>query len=37
MRVLAGNMSFLMKCIALGREQIGLPETEEHVWMHFIM
>ena len=37
MRVLARNMSFLMKCIALGREQIGLPEAEEHVWTHFIM
>lgn len=36
MRVLARNMSFLMKCIALGREQIGLPKTEEHVWTHFI-
>lgn len=37
MRVLARNMSFLMKCIALGKEQIGLPETEEHMWTHFIM
>lgn len=37
MRVLARNMSFLMKCIALGKEQFGLPETEEHVWTHFIM
>lgn len=37
MRVLARNMSFLMKCIALGREQIGLPKTEERVWTHFIM
>lgn len=36
MRVLARNMTFLMKCIALGREQFGLPETEEHVWTHFI-
>ena len=36
MRVLAKNMSFLMKCIALGREQFGLPETEGHVWTHFI-
>lgn len=36
MRVLARNMSFLIKCIALGREQIGLPKTEEHVWTHFI-
>ena len=36
MRTLAGNMVFLMKSIALGKEQIGLPETEEHVWTHFI-
>lgn len=36
MRVLARNMVFLMKCIALGKEQFGLPETEEHVWTHFI-
>lgn len=36
MRVLAGNMSFLMKSIALGREQFGLPEKEERVFTHFI-
>ena len=36
MRVLARNMTFLMKCIALGREQFGLPQTEGHVWTHFI-
>lgn len=36
MRVLARNMVFLMKSIALGKEQLGLPETEEHVWTHFI-
>lgn len=36
MRVLARNMSFLMKSIALGKEQIGLPKTEEHEWTHFI-
>ena len=36
MRVLARNMAFLMKSIALGREAFGLPETEEHVWTHFI-
>ena len=35
-RVLARNMSFLMKSIALGKEQIGLPKTEEHEWTHFI-
>lgn len=36
LRVLARNMSFLMKSIALGKEQIGLPEKEEHAWTHFI-
>lgn len=36
MRVLARNMVFLMKSIALGKEQLGLPETEKHVWTHFI-
>ncbi len=36
MRVLARNMSFLMKSIALGREKYGLPETEPHVFTHFI-
>lgn len=36
MRVLARNMSFLMKSIELGKEKFGLPETEEHVWTHFI-
>lgn len=36
MRVLARNMSFLMKSIALGKEKFGLPETEEHVFTHFI-
>lgn len=35
MRVLARNMVFLMKSIALGKEQIGLPETEERVWTNF--
>ena len=35
MRVLARNMVFLMKSIALGREQIGLPETENRVWTNF--
>ncbi|MBQ3326772.1 MAG: flavodoxin family protein [Clostridia bacterium] len=35
-RVLARNMSFLMKSIALGKEQIGLPKTEERAWTHFI-
>ncbi len=37
MRVLARNMAFLMKSIALGKEKIGLPEVEpEHQWTHFI-
>lgn len=36
MRVLARNMTFLMKSIAFGKEKYGMPETEEHVWTHFI-
>ena len=36
MRVLAKNMTFLMKSIALGKEKFGLPEKEEHLWTHFI-
>ena len=36
MRVLARNMTFLMKSIALGKEKFGLPAREEHVWTHFI-
>ena len=35
MRVLARNMVFLMKSIAMGKEQTGLPETEERVWTNF--
>ena len=35
MRVLARNMVFMMKSIALGKEQIGLPETENRVWTNF--
>ena len=35
MRVLARNMVFLMKSIALGKEQVGLPEEEERVWTNF--
>ena len=35
-RVLARNMSFLIKAIALGKEQIGLPEQEEQVFTNFI-
>jgi multimeric flavodoxin WrbA len=36
MRVLARNMTFLMKSIALGKEQFGLPEKEPHIFTHFI-
>ena len=36
MRVLARNMTFLMKSIALGKEQFGLPETEKRVYTHYI-
>lgn len=36
MRVLARNMTFLMKSIALGKEKFGLPETEEKVFTNYI-
>lgn len=36
MRVLARNMTFLMDCIALGKEKWGLPEQEEWTPTHFI-
>ena len=36
MRTLARNMSFLMKSIALGKEQLGLPQKEKHAWTNFI-
>ena len=36
MRVLARNMTFLMKSIALGKEKYGFPEREERAWTHFI-
>lgn len=37
MRVLARNMSFLMKSIELGKEKYGLPAKEaERKWTHFI-
>ena len=35
MRVLARNMSFLMQSIALGKDQLGLPEIEPRVWTNF--
>lgn len=36
MRTLARNMAFLMKSIALGKEQYGLPEKEPFQPMNFI-
>ena len=36
MRVLARNMVFLMESIALGKEKMGLPEKEDHLWTNFI-
>lgn len=36
MRVLARNMTFLMKSIALGKEKYGLPEKEEFIRTNFI-
>ncbi len=36
LRVLARNMAFLIKSIALGKEKYGLPEREEHAWTNFI-
>lgn len=36
MRTLAKNMSFLMKSIALGKAQFGLPEKEPWQPTHFI-
>jgi multimeric flavodoxin WrbA len=36
MRTLARNMSFLMKSIALGKEQFGLPEKEAPQFTNFI-
>lgn len=35
-RDLAQNMSFLMKSIALGKEQLGMPEQEKPVFTNFI-
>ena len=36
MRVLAENMSFLMKSIALGKREYGLPEKEKRVFTNFV-
>lgn len=36
MRTLGKNMAFLIKSIALGKKQYGLPEKEKRVSTHFI-
>jgi hypothetical protein len=36
MRVLGRNIAFLVKSIALGKKQYGLPEAEERVFTSFI-
>ena len=36
MRALGRNMAFLIKSIALGREQFGIPQKEPRLWTHFI-
>ena len=36
MRTLARNMAFLMKSIALGKEQFGLPEKEKRYFTNFV-
>ena len=36
MRTLARNMAFLMKAIALGKEQYGVPEREPFQRTNFI-
>ena len=36
MRTLAHNMAFLIKSIALGKKEYGLPEKEKHISTHFI-
>lgn len=36
MRTLAGNMIFLMKSIALGKEKFGLPDQEEEIATNFV-
>lgn len=36
MRTLAKNMTFLVKCIALGMERFGLPERESRVATNFV-
>ena len=36
MRTLASNITFLMKSIALGKEQFGFPEKEAKIPTNFI-
>lgn len=36
MRVLAENMSFLIKSIDLGKQKYGLPEKEERIYTNFV-
>lgn len=36
MRVLGRNMAFLIKSIALGKKEFGLPEKEQHIFTSFI-
>ena len=36
MRILARNMTFLMRSIELGKEKYGLPEKEDSVFTNFI-
>ena len=36
MRILAENMTFLMRSIALGKENFGLPEKEKKIFTNFI-
>ncbi|MBO7177641.1 MAG: flavodoxin family protein [Clostridia bacterium] len=36
MRVLARNISFLIKSIALGKEKFGLPEKETRIYTNFV-
>ncbi len=36
MRTLARNMSFLMKSIALGKQEYGLPQQEPRVFTNFV-
>lgn len=36
MRALGRNMAFLLKSIALGKEELGLPEQEPRIYTNFI-